>query len=281
MFTLLTFTGPDGVVRHVWVDGDASSDALIQALGRLQESGVQAGQIQIRGTFASPSAITGDERFSGATSITDYLNTLAGGGGDGGGDGGTDPEELPFDFEGAFPGAAFQRGLTERTGRTGQATNLLQRILGAEAGQTQSAFRGSAIADLLGGTGIGEVLGRSFQDFTAGTGRAARSNLAQDIFRRIGARGGNIESFLGNEALGDAPREFLRPTSVGAAGDAVNLLRDALRGTVNPLLLGALPSTTQLFDQFRADPNIGLAPTGGNNIIDFLRRRFRTGQLGF
>ncbi len=188
-------------------------------------------------------------------------------------------EEEPFDFVREFPGAAFQRGLAERTGRTGQATNLLQRILESEFGQTQSAFTGSNIADLLGGGDINEVGGRSFQDFTARTGRADRSGLAQDILRRIGGAQ-NIERFLGG-ARGTGSQEFLRPTSARSAGGAINLLRDALRGKINPMLLGALPDTTQLFQEFRADPNIGLAPTGGNNIIDFLRKRFRTEQLGF
>ena len=198
---------------------------------------------------------------------------------DGGIGGGTEPEQLPFDFEGAFPGAAFRRGLETRTGRTGQATNILQRILQSEAPQTVSAFRGGAIADLLGGAGLGDVLGRSFEDFSAGTGRVARSNLAQDVFRRIGGATGGIENFLGNEAIGDRPGEFLRPTSSRSAGDAINLLRDALRGTVNPLLQGALPNNEMLFDEFRQ--GVGINPTGGSNIIDFLRKRFRTSQLGF
>ncbi len=260
----LWFEIPAGMTRQQAID-------FFLAPGRFEAEGI--GNINNFGPLvdAIPEDATLQPRFPGL----DFT------GADGGGGGGDGAEELPFDFEGAFPGAAFQRGLETRTGRTGQATNLLQRILGAEAGQTQSAFRGSAIADLLGGTGIGEVLGRSFEDFTAGTGRAARSNLAQDIFRRIGGARNSIESFLGNEALGDAPREFLRPTTAGNASNAIDLLRDALRGTVNPLLLGALPSTTQLFDQFRASPGVGLNPTGGRNIIDFLRNKFRTSQLGF
>ncbi|KKK99765.1 hypothetical protein LCGC14_2629470, partial [marine sediment metagenome] len=181
---IVLVSAPDGTTRWVTVTASSASEARTVAsqLG-WNPVGVFTSIEAAQSTHPNDARITGIDPTEQAGGVgLPPFGTI------GSAPGGTTPprdpgpEELQSDFERFFGGAAFQRGLETRTGRTGEATNILQRILQSESRPTQSAFRGDIIADMLGGLGRSDIATRSFEDFTAGTGRAARTRLAQDIF---------------------------------------------------------------------------------------------------
>lgn len=268
MVRLITFTDQNGVQRQVFVNIVPGAGSVAQAINQLTAAGINPNSIQERGSFASVSDITSDERFRDATNLSQALTNIGSGTGSGTGDSGSAGSgdsgnstsiigsADDFDFNPAFSQGLADRGIGASGVVSGRARQQFDPL--------RSRF---LVSNALNAPGQGTP--QTFQEFTR-TGNlfgSGASQAARDLLNQARGFGSN----LGTEAEEAVRGRFLNPATTGEGTDLARIAQQAGRQRFG--VLANFINPTQLATDFQRR-----APGSEQTFADFLNTQIFGGQ---